>query len=245
MDRPRRELLTVFQKKLGARFKSVELLNLALTHRSLSSESNQPPNNEKLEFLGDAVLGVIVASLLFSSLGDKAEGDLARIKSFVVSEDTLSELSLALGVDAVLNMGKGEEMSGGRGKRAILADAMEAIIGALYVDQGIRKAESFVRRLVMPEIDKVLANRHRKDYKTILQDFAQKYYRTYPAYAIVGREGPDHDRTFHITCRIAGKEYGPASGHSKKEAEREAAGMAYESILRGGGADADRLVQLR
>ncbi len=244
MDKPRREALAAFQKRIGARWKSNELLDLALTHRSHLSETAQSPNNEKLEFLGDAVLGVIVASFLFTKHVDKTEGDLARIKSFVVSEDTLSEIGLELGLDKLVKLGKGEELSGGRNKKTLIADAVEAIIGSLYVDQGFRKAEIFVRKLMEPEIAKVLANRHRKDYKTLLQDFAQKYYKSYPSYTVVGKDGPDHERVFRVTCKLGSREYGPGSGHSKKEAERDAASMAYAAIVAAGGPDADRIVQL-
>lgn len=225
------------------RFRSIELLNLALTHRSCTNE-DKTPNNEKLEFLGDSVLGMVVATYLYDRLQDKVEGELARIKSYVVSEEALSGLSFDLGIDRLILLGRGEELSGGRNKKAILADALEAVIGAYYVDAGYEAVERFVLRLMEPEITKVLQNRHRKDYKTILQEYLQKYHRTYPKYLLVKKTGPDHDRTFWISCQIGQKEYGPASGKNKKEAEQAAAQASYEAILAVGGLEAARLLQV-
>lgn len=245
LSRERKSELLAFEKTAQVRFKSVELLNLALTHRSHTNEdAAHSPNNEKLEFLGDSVLGMVVATHLYELLQDRAEGDLARIKSYVVSEETLSIAARALDVQRFILIGKGEELSGGRDKKAILADAMEAIIGAYYIDSGYDAAERFVLRLVEPEILKVLQNRHRKDYKTILQEYVQKYHRSYPKYALVKKTGPDHDRTFWITCAVGSTEYGPASGKNKKEAEQSAAKAAYDSIIEVGGLEAARLLQV-
>lgn len=245
VSRERRDELAAFQKQAGVRFKSIELLNRALTHRSRTNEDpSRNENNERLEFLGDAVLGMVTASYLYRMLPDRAEGELARVKSFVVSEDTLSELALGLGIDKALLIGKGEEQSGGRTKKAILADAMEAIIGACYLDQGIDRAASFVLKVLSPEIEKVLENKHRKDYKTIVQEYVQKQHRSYPKYTVVRRSGPDHDRVFWISCIIENTEYGPAEGKNKKEAEQKAAALAYEAILASGGPEAALLKQL-
>ena len=244
ISRERRTELLAFEKNAQLRFKSIELLNLALTHRSYTNEdSSHSPNNEKLEFLGDSVLGMVVATYLYKILQDKAEGDLARIKSYVVSEDTLSIAAHGLLIQDYILVGKGEELSGGRGKKAILADAMEAVIGATYLDSGFEAAEKLVLRLVEPEILKVLQNRHRKDYKTILQEYVQKYHRSYPAYALVKKTGPDHDRTFWMSCSVGKTEYGPASGKNKKEAEQNAAKVAYDAIVEEGGLEAARLLQ--
>lgn len=245
LPRERKNELLLFQKEAQLRFKSIELLNLALTHRSFTNEDQaHSPNNEKLEFLGDSVLGMVVATYLYKLLQDRAEGDLARIKSYVVSEETLSLAARDLDLPRYLLIGKGEELSGGRDKKALLADALEAIIGACYIDSGFDAAERFVLRLVEPEILKVLQNRHRKDYKTILQEYVQKYHRTYPKYALVKKTGPDHDRTFWISCSIGSDEYGPASGKNKKEAEQSAAKAAYDAIVATGGLEAARLMQV-
>jgi ribonuclease-3 len=243
LTRERRALLIAFQRKAQARWKDIELLDLAFTHRSCTNE-DRSPNNEKLEFLGDSVLGMVVAKRLYDLLSDRAEGELARVKSYVVSEESLSGMALSLGVDKLLLLGKGEENSGGRAKKAILADAMEAIIGSLYLDQGFDAAERFVLSLVSPDIEAVLRNRHRKDYKTILQEYVQKFHRGYPRYNLVRKNGPDHDRTFAVACAIGSEEFPAAEGKSKKEAEQGAARVAYEAIMARGGIEAARLLQV-
>jgi ribonuclease-3 len=234
-DRPlskeRKDLLQLFQRDSQIHFKDLQLLNKAFTHRSYSHESDAGRgNNERLEFLGDSVLGLIAASELFTGLLDKSEGDLARIKSFIVSEESLSRIAKELGIDRYLLIGKGEEHSGGRTKKAILADAMEAVIGAYYLDSGFAKAQRFVLRALKTEIDRVLQNKHQKDYKTILQEFAQKRFKVYPQYKVLKKEGPDHDRTFWMTVSLDGRDFGPESGKNKKEAEQLVARLACEGF---------------
>lgn len=227
----RKKELQLFEKHVGIRFRKLELLNLAFSHRSYANENGgEIDNNEKLEFLGDSVLGLVVSEYLYLTLIDKVEGDLARIKSFVVSEDSLADIAKSIKVDNFILIGKGEEYSGGRSKKAILADCMEAIIGAYYIDSGFKASKNFILKYLVPEINKVLENKHRKDYKTLLQEFVQKKYKSYPRYSLVKKTGPDHDRTFWINVNIDGKDYGPGQGKNKKEAEQSAAGIAY-SIL--------------
>ncbi len=231
VDQERKKELLLFEKHIGIRFRKLELLNLAFCHRSYANESGADiSNNEKLEFLGDSVLGLVVSEYLYRTLTDRAEGDLARIKSFVVSEDSLAEISKSIKVDNFILIGKGEEYSGGRSKKAILADCMEAVIGAYYLDSGFKASRSFVLKYLVPEINKVLENRHKKDYKTLLQEYVQKRYKSYPRYSLVKKTGPDHDRTFWIEVTIQGKSYGPGRGKNKKEAEQHAAGIAYNDL---------------
>jgi ribonuclease III len=238
----RKKGLSEFQKAAGLRFKSLDLLNRAFTHRSFYSEgSSGHANNERLEFLGDSVLGLSAADWLYTHLPDKAEGDLARIKSYVVSEECLSEIAFGLGIDRYLVMGKGEEHSGGRMKKAIMADALEAVIGAYYLDADFAHAKKFVQRMIVPEIENVLAKRHKRDFKTLIQEYAQKNSKAYPRYLLTKRSGPDHDRTFWVSVSVCGKDYPEASGKSKKEAEQNAAKLAYESIIASGGQEADKL----
>lgn len=187
-------------------------------------------NNEKLEFLGDSVLGLVTAAYLYDKFPEKNEGELARIKSFVVSEHSLASIAARLGVDAMLLIGKGEEMSGGRGKKAILADALESVIGAVFIDQNFKAARQFVLSLMIPEIEKVIQNRHRKDYKTLLQEFVQKNYKSYPQYSLVRKTGPDHARTFWVQVKVLDKVYGPGQALTKKEAEQAAAKLAWEEL---------------
>jgi ribonuclease-3 len=219
--------LLFFAKRLSIKFADLTLLDLAFRHRSVSNEgTGESANNERLEFLGDSVLGMAVATYLYESMQEKPEGDLSKIKSVVVSEATLSTIALEIGVDRRLILGKGEELSGGREKKTILADALEAIIGAYYLDSGYSAAEKLVRRLIEPEIIKVLENRHIQDFKTLLQEFCQKNYKQCPVYELVDKTGPEHDRTFFVSVRIKDKVYGPEAGKSKKEAERAAAHYA-------------------
>ena len=230
----RRKELQLFERQSGIKFRDIELLNLAFAHRSFANESSKEvDNNERLEFLGDSVLGLVVAEYLFENLSDRAEGDLAKIKSFVVSEDSLAEVARKIEVDTYILIGKGEENSGGRNKKALLADCMEAIIGAFFVDSGFRPARKFVLRHIVPEITKVLEDRHRKDYKTLLQEYVQKTYKTYPRYRLVKKTGPDHDKTFWIEVVVDEQSYGPGKGANKKEAEQNAAALAFETFDRG------------
>jgi len=231
VETERKKELQVFEKLAQVRFRRPELLNLAFSHRSFANENAADiGNNEKLEFLGDSVLGLVVADYLFHAYPDKAEGELAKIKSFVVSEDSLAEIARSLRVDNFILIGKGEEFSGGRSKKAILADALEAIIGAYFIDSGFRSAQRFILRILVPEIEKVVENRHRKDYKTLLQELVQKRFKTYPKYHLVKRTGPDHDKTFWMEVRINDTVYGPGQGKNKKEAEQNAAELAYRQL---------------
>ncbi|MFW5718148.1 MAG: ribonuclease III [Spirochaetota bacterium] len=236
IDAERKDELSLFQRHAGIKFKNAELLNLAFCHRSFANERGGGiGNNERLEFLGDSVLGLAVAEYLYQELPDRPEGDLAKIKSFVVSEASLSEIARGLRVDNFILIGKGEEYSGGRAKKAILADAFEAIIGAFFLDSGFREARRFVLTFLVPEIEKVLENRHEKDYKTLLQEYAQKTFRSYPRYVLNKKTGPDHDRLFWMQVEVGGRSYGPGKGSNKKQAEQAAAAIAYEALTSGGG----------
>jgi ribonuclease-3 len=206
-------------------------LNLSFVHRSVSNESNSKLNNERLEFLGDAILGAVAANLLYRKLEDSSEGDLAKIKSVVVSEAILSAVALELQLDTLLILGHGEELSGGRTKKTLLADALEALIGAIYLDSGYKNAYAFVSRFLSAEIDRVLEKRHTQDYKSLLQEFCQRQYRNYPNYQLVKRTGPEHERIFWMEVLVNGKAFGPASGRNKKSAEQEAAKLAYEALV--------------
>ena len=230
LEPARKKVLAAFLKTTGIRFKSYALLNLSFMHRSISNESSNKINNERLEFLGDAILGAVAANLLYQTLSDKSEGELARVKSVVVSEDILSKVALELQIDSLLILGRGEELSGGRTKKAILADALEALIGAIYLDSGYKSAFAFVSRFISVEIEQVLENRHLLDYKSLLQELCQKLFKNYPSYGLVKRSGPEHARTFWVEVTVNDEVFGPASGQSKKNAEREAAKLAYEAL---------------
>ena len=227
MDKSRKEALNAFCKKVKIRFKNLDLLDLAFHHRSITNEKKHIQNNERLEFLGDSVLGIVTAAYLYSNFPNP-EGDLAKIKSAVVSEKALAPIALEFGIDKLLVLGKGEESSGGRSKPAILADCMEAIIGAYYLDSGYKKAEAFVLSFIKKEIDKVCTY-GMKDFKTQLQEKYQKTHKSYPVYEVVGKQGPEHAQIFSVVVKLGDKTFGPAKGKNKKDAEQEAAKIALSS----------------
>ena len=247
---PRQLFLEGFQKSLGLSFNDLSLFDSSLTHRSFLNEAHyvgseiiadgesragdktgavRLTHNERLEFLGDAVLGQVVASLLYTRLDGRPEGELARIKSIVVSEQSLAPIAMAVGIPEALQVGRGEERSGGRTKKALLADALEALIGAVFLDQGYDAAQVFVARMVEPIIEEAVAGKS-KDYKTVIQEYAQKYFKELPVYSLDRVEGPEHERIFWVSCRLGRKSYGPFSGKTKKEAEQMAAENVYSTL---------------
>ncbi len=231
MTSERRKALKEFERSAGVRFNHHELLNQAFSHRSYANEvPGVLENNERLEFLGDSVLGLVVSAYLYHVLTDRPEGELARIKSFVVSEDILSEVARRLSIHDCLLIGRGEENSGGRLKKGLLADSLEAVFGALYLDTGFEETQKFILKLLVPEINRVLEDRHKKDYKTLLQELVQKTYKTYPRYVLVDKTGPDHDKTFFMEVQVNNVGMGVGSGKNKKEAEQIAAGEAFAKL---------------
>ena len=226
----RRAALAAFQKTASIRFKSLALLNLSFIHRSVANEAGIKYNNERLEFLGDAILGAVTATLLYKELAERPEGELAKIKAVVVSEEILSALALQLQLDNLLILGKGEDNSGGRTKKAILADALEALIGAYYLDSGYKAAYGFVSRCIAPEIQRVLDQGQLRDYKSLLQELSQGRFKTCPSYRMIKRTGPDHERLFWMEAVVNQDIFGPGVGKNKKSAEQEAARMAWESL---------------
>lgn len=217
--------LNSFCSSVGIKFKDLSLLDQAFHHRSITNEKKEMKNNERLEFLGDSVLGMVTAAYLYNSL-ENPEGDLAKIKSVVVSEKSLAPIALKLKIDKLLVLGKGEELSGGRLKPAILADCMEAIIGAYYLDQGYRAAENYVLSFIVQEIEKVLMFGG-KDFKTLLQEKVQKKLKTFPVYEVVKKFGPEHDQTFEVIVHVNDMTFGPESGKTKKDAEQKVAEIAF------------------
>ncbi len=227
----RKKKLIDFCKNLGLKFRDIDLLDLAFHHRSCSNEdiNFKDLNNERLEFLGDSVLGLVAADFLYNDMTKNSEGDLSKIKSAVVSEDALAPVALKFGLDKMLVLGHGEELSGGRTKKAILADCMEAVIGAYYADQGFSAAQKYVLSFIVPEVRKTQKTGG-KDYKSLLQEMYQKKCKKCPVYKTVSVTGPDHSREFRVTVHLGEVSYGPASGKSKKEAEQLAAKDAYEAL---------------
>lgn len=231
ISKERKALLLQFCKSVDIHFKNLDLLEQAFNHRSLTNEKKSIKNNERLEFLGDSVLGMVTAAFLYNNLENK-EGELAKIKSAVVSEKALAPIALKLGIDKLLKMSRGEEMTGGRNKPAILADCMEAVIGAYYLDSGYKAAEKYVLEFIVPEINNVLVNGiGMKDYKSVLQEKYQKTAKTCPVYRLISVSGPDHAQVFNVEVVLGEKTFGPACASSKKEAEQMAAKMALDSLF--------------
>ena len=205
------------------------ILTRAVTHRSYAYENGGLPTNERLEFLGDAVLGVIVTETLFRTFPDLPEGQLAKLRAAVVNMRALADVSRDLGLGEFLLLGRGEEATGGRDKSSILADALEALIGAVYVDAGLGAATTLVHRLFDELIDEAARMGAGLDWKTSLQELTAAQLLGVPYYEVT-ESGPDHEKTFTAAVRVAGEVFGSGSGRSKKEAEQQAAEEAWNRI---------------
>lgn len=216
---------------LGYRFRDDRLLRLALTHRSVSADDPARVDNERLEFLGDAVLQLVITDRLYADFPQLAEGKMAKVRAALVSGPTLADVARAAGLGDHVELAPAEERTGGRDKDSILADALEAVIGAIYLDGGMEEAAATIRRLWGERVVERAAHPGVKDYKTRLQEeLAQQGRR--PDYLAEG-EGPDHARTFTARVVVDGEELGVGSGRSKKEAEQEAARRALTRIRAG------------
>jgi ribonuclease-3 len=211
----------VLSNRLGVDIEP-QLLELALTHRSYAYEHGNTPNNERLEFLGDSVLGFVVTAHIHDLLTDLSEGELTKVKNAVVSATALSHVATSIGLGEFLRLGKGEEQTGGREKANLLADAFEAILGAAYVSQGLQAAEGIIRRLIFPLLEDTDSLRANCDPKTTLQERTQSQSKPAPVYETT-HEGPDHERIFFSTVSIDGMQVGNGQGRSKKLAETQAA----------------------
>jgi ribonuclease-3 len=205
------------------------LLQHALTHRSYSYENGQIPNNERLEFLGDSVLGVVVTDTLFTSHPDFAEGQLAKLRAAVVSAKALAEVARELGLGEHLRLGRGEETTGGRDKSSILSDTLEAVIGAIYVQFGIERAAEVIHRVFDERIANAAAMGAGLDWKTSLQEICSALDLGVPKYALTGA-GPDHAREYFADVRVGERVFTGGSGRSKKEAEQEVAEIAWRRL---------------
>lgn len=213
-------------ERLGVEFTDPSLLELALTHRSHAFEAGGLPTNERLEFLGDAVLGVIVTDLLYRRYPDASEGRLAKIRAAAVNTHSLADLARGFDLGAAVRLGRGEEQSGGRDKDSILADTLEAVIGAVYLDQGMDVARDLVQRLISDLIDDIATRRESLDFKTSLQELTAGQLSTLPTYHL-SESGPDHEKHFVAQAAVDGEVLGRGEGRSKKEAEQAAAQEAY------------------
>jgi ribonuclease-3 len=216
---------------LGLTLEDLELWEVALTHRSYAFEQGLEKTNERLEFLGDAVLGLVITDLAYRQFPDLSEGDLAKLRAATVKMATLAEVARELGLGDLVFLGKGEEMSGGRGKASILADCMEAVLGALYLDRGLDATREFIERLFWPRMAAYARGEGDRDYKMTLQELASRNLSAVPEYR-VSSEGPDHAKEFTATVYLDGREFGEGQGRSKKEAEQQAAREALAKLAK-------------
>jgi len=214
---------------LGVAFEDPALRRAALTHRSFAFEQGEPVTNERLEFLGDSVLGLVVTDMAYRADPDMPEGQLAKLRAAIVNMQALADVARSLDLGEVVLLGKGEELSGGRDKASILADALEAVFGAVYLDRGLDVATELIERLFRPRMDAWVRGEGDRDHKTILQELASRQLRAIPEYRIEDR-GPDHEKEFTATVLVRGEVLGTGTGRSKKEAEQQAARQAFAVI---------------
>jgi len=218
---------------IGYRFRDIQLLQNALTHSSYANERwhNSLLSNERLEFLGDSVLGMLVAEYLYRTFPDRPEGELTRMRADMVCEKTLANVANSIGLGEHLLLGHGEERLGGRSRESILADAMESVIAACFLDGGLEAALKFVQRFILVEVP--VTRLHNMDYKTQLQELVQQKKNQVLSYALVGESGPDHDKRFDVEVSLNGAVVGSGFGKSKKRAEQDAARAAIEALFPG------------
>lgn len=226
------------EQKMGYVFRDRSLLETALTHSSYANEFSRRKGeidfNERLEFLGDAVLELVTSEFIFENHRDMPEGNMSKLRASLVCEPSLAYCARELGLGNYLRLGRGEDMTGGRNRDSILSDAFEAVIGALYLDGGLEPAGEFVRNLALAKLDDA---RIFKDSKTYLQEITQNEFRCMPEYVLIGEEGPAHMKSFTVELRIAGKKFAVGSGTSKKGAEQEAARKAIRILTERSGSN--------
>jgi len=224
-------MLNDLETAIGYRFRNISLLQNALSHSSYANERwhNSLMSNERLEFLGDSVLGMLVAEFLYRTFPDRPEGELTRMRADMVCETTLAEIANRLKLGDYLLLGNGEELGGGRTRNSILADAVESVIAACYLDGGMVAASAFVERFVLVNVP--TKRMHNADYKTALQELVQQKKNQVLSYRLVGESGPDHDKQFTVELRLNDEVVGTGDGSSKKRAEQAAAHAAIEKLF--------------
>ena len=223
-------MINELEKAIGYQFRNITLLQNALSHSSYANERwhDSLKSNERLEFLGDSVLGMLVADYLFRTFPDRPEGELTRMRADMVCEKTLAKVANTLGLGRHLLLGKGEEQGGGRSRESILADAVESVIAACYLDGGMDAAVQFIQKFILVNVP--VTKLHNADYKTALQELVQQKKNQVLAYRLVGESGPDHDKQFQVELTLNGEVVGLGTGSSKKRAEQAAAQAAIERL---------------
>jgi ribonuclease-3 len=229
----RNEQLKKLEGALNYRFHRVELLNHALTHKSYVHEQRQPAqHNERLEFLGDAVLELVVSDYCYGRFANLAEGELSKLRASLVNESNLARIARRLELGSFLLVGRGEELTGGRAKASLLADTLEAVLAAIYLDSSLSDVYQVVLRCFQEDLD-FIGHEGYKDYKSELQEYTQNRFGCVPTYLIVREHGPDHEKVFEVELTIRGQLQGLGTGKSKKEAEQEAARKVFEALSSG------------
>jgi ribonuclease-3 len=229
-----KQYIAELEKRLGYPFKKKELLIEALTHRSFYHENPDKADacNERLEFLGDSVLGFVIVEYLFSLDSRLTESVMAKTKSYLVKESVLFEIANSISLGKYLRLGKGEVATGGRTKGSLLADAVEAVLGAVYLDGGYKKAKELILKLFREKIDAILSSGEFHDFKTVLQEKTQLLFNIIPEYKIIKQEGKEHKKIFTVEVYVTGEMFGTGRGRSKKEAETLAAKEALHKLRR-------------
>lgn len=233
MQDKRKQQLQGFCDSLGIRMHDLELLDMALTHTSYAHEAKQTPkpqHNERIEFLGDSVLSVIVSTYMYQNFPDLAEGQLTKLRAHLVCEASLFEYAKKIRLGDYLRLGKGEELSGGRERPSILADAFESVLGAIYLDQGFEKVESYLLTMMRPEIDYICRHGIYNDYKTRLQEFLQRDGDVDISYQLMSSTGPEHNKVFTSEVMVQGRVIGEGKGRTKKDSEQHAAQQALAQL---------------
>ncbi len=232
VTREEKKRFKVLEKKLAYSFKRRETLKSSLTHKSYANENKLPSteHNERLEFLGDAVLELVVSHLLMEHFPTCSEGKLSKIRASIVNEKTLASVANQLNLGEFMYLGKGEDLGGGRTKSSLLSDALEAVFGAVYIDRGFKKAFKVVEKIAKNLFAQLDDEDFYKDYKTQLQETAQLIYKSVPRYKLTNEVGPDHDKQFEIHIHIGNDVFGQGVGKSKKDAEQNAAKQALAKI---------------
>ena len=226
-------MIKELETAIGYHFQNISLLQNALTHSSYANERwhNSLMSNERLEFLGDSILGMVVAEYLFKSFPDRPEGELTRMRADMVCEKTLASVAARISLGKHLLLGNGEEQGGGRTRDSILADAVESVIAATFLDGGMSAARSFIEKFILVEVP--VTKLRNVDYKTALQELVQQKKNQVLSYTLIGESGPDHDKRFEVEVKLNGKVVGIGSGSSKKRAEQDAAHAALEALFPG------------
>jgi len=232
IDNERFRELYALEYKINYVFKDIKLLDQALTHKSaISNNDIYSLCNERMEFLGDAVLEFVISSLLYEEFPNYTEGQLSKLKAVIVSQSILTSCAKEIGLGEFIRFGAGEILTGGKEKSSNLANALEALIAAIYLDGGLESVRNFIFKIFSEEIQELDKDEMKRDYKSALQEYWQASFQKPPVYKVINQTGPDHDKRFEIEVILSGESYGKGIGRNKKEAEQKAAEKALETIF--------------